>query len=115
MSRRIAGTAVSVLLSEAYGVTIDVIEHIADGMIFPPGFRWTGRNGLSFTTWNSNNRGMTWSDLGQVIVATAEYMTVHGWGTGDLIIYQGSLEVGRGEIRQSDTEESGLPWHEPHR
>ena len=115
MSRRIAGTAVTVLLSEAYGVTLDVIEHIRDGVIFPPGFRWTDRNGLSITTWNSNNREMTWSDLGQAIIATAEYMAEHGWGLGDLTIYQGSLEVGRGEIRQSGTWGLGEPWHAPHR
>ncbi|KAL9121653.1 MAG: hypothetical protein Q9187_001795 [Circinaria calcarea] len=114
MSQRIAGAAVSVLLSEAYGVVTDVIEQIADGVIVPPGFRWTVPNGLSITTWNSNNRDMTWSDLGEVIVTIAQLMAEHGWGTANFVIYQASLELGRGEIRQSGTGGSGLPRAELH-
>ena len=63
-------------------------------MIDPPGFRWTIPNGLSITTWNSINRDMTWSDLGEAIVAIAQLMVQHGWEQPILSFMKDPLRLG---------------------
>lgn len=106
LTRFIPGSAVELLLTEAWNVVDDIIaSSLIKSMQMPaPGFSWTlpiattHIRGLQIHVWNSNNNLMTWFSLLDALSAIYDYMSCTVSGAAIITIYDGKTEIGRGMI-----------------
>ena len=95
----IAGTAATILLTDAFNVVQTTIGELHDGVITPGGFRWRNLNGLTLTIWNIGSSQMTWGQVGIAIQALHDsFSRVGSQGTARFFIYSGQSQIGGGLI-----------------
>lgn len=99
MGSRIVGNAVVTLLDTAYIAATNRIQNLGDSVIANGAFAMRGQNGLTLKVWNSNNHQTTYGVLSAACMALTQYMTTTAvFGKVTFHIYDGSREVGKGQI-----------------
>lgn len=99
LREKVAGNAIPLLLTEAYGVVTDAIHSLSeDTIISKPPFIWRGQDGLTLVVENKPMRDLTWGMVGQAIKLVAGWMEVNGWGKAEFAIFQDGIRVGTGTI-----------------
>ncbi|KAA6416284.1 MAG: hypothetical protein FRX48_01004 [Lasallia pustulata] len=67
-----------------------------DGGIFE---RISLTSSLALHVWNANNHQITYGVLGAAVSALLDYMQQRGWGDCTFSIFDGPMQVGRGQLR----------------
>lgn len=85
-------------LTEAFRVVSEHIGSVGDGALLGGVFSFETKEGALISIWNANNHQTTWGVLRAAILAVADYMESRGYGEAIFNIYDGTNQVGAGQV-----------------